>query len=210
MSVFNWSFEPSSEIPGNLTRPIPSVSTHKSSSEVHSSVRATIPRSPMMDEACQSCRYFGCESTLDTLDTQGPPQDIKCRGLWMAGREPHKGQEGKRTNTLGGLMVGELVARLLWGCWRHLARDPLGDTAVLSRSRSLCATPSGRGKVFGAHPGSTCCRLVSGFLFSQGLSFHLVTLCSFVRPQTPQSSPPGFDRHGQSSLIYASLTLARL
>lgn len=91
-------------------------------------------------------------------------------------------QEGKRTNTLGGLMVDELVARLLWGCWRHLARGPLGDTAVLSRSRSLCATPSGRGKVFGAHPGSTCCRLVSGFLFSQGLSFHLVTLRSFVRP----------------------------
>lgn len=139
MSVFNWSFEPSSEIPGNLTRPIPSVSTHKSSSEVHSSVRATIPRSPMMDEACQSCRYFGCESTLDTLDTQGPPQDIKCRGLWMAGREPHKGQEGKRTNTLGGLMVDELVARLLWGCWRHLARDPpRGHSSAKQEQKSLC------------------------------------------------------------------------
>lgn len=114
-------------------------------------------------------------------------------------------QEGEHTSTVGGLRVDVLVTRLLWGSWRHLAHEPLGDTAVLSRRRCLCATPGGWGKVFGAQPGSTCCRLVSGFLFSQGLSFHLVALHTFVLPQTPQSSPRGFDRHGQSSLIYATL-----
>lgn len=91
-----------------------------------------------MDGACQSCRYFGCESTLGT---QGPPQHIKCCGLCMAGREAHKGQEGKHTNTVGGSMVDVLVARLLRGSWRHL--EPLGATAVLGRSRHLCATPGG-------------------------------------------------------------------
>lgn len=43
-----------------------------------------------------------------------------------------------------------------------------------------------------------------------GFIFHLVSLSlrSFVRAQTPQSSPRGFDTHGQSSLISATLTLA--
>lgn len=56
-----------------------------------------------MDEACQSCRYFGFESTLET---QSPPQCIKCRGPWMAGREAHRGQEGKHTSPVGGWMDG--------------------------------------------------------------------------------------------------------
>lgn len=48
-------------------------------------------------------------------------------------------QEGKRTNTLGGLMVDELVARLLWGCWRHLARDPpRGHSSAEQEQKSLC------------------------------------------------------------------------
>lgn len=93
-----------------------------------------------MDEACQSCRYFGCESTLGT---QGPPQDTRCHGLWMAGREAHKRQEGRLTITVGGLRVDVLVTGLLWGSSGHLAHEPLGDTAVLSRSRHLCATPGG-------------------------------------------------------------------
>lgn len=80
-----------------------------------------------MDETCQSCRYFGCEST------QGPPQDMECRGPWVAGREAHKRQEGKSTNTVGGLMVDVLVPPFPRGCWRHWAHEPLGDTAVLSR-----------------------------------------------------------------------------
>lgn len=52
-------------------------------------------------------------------------------------------QEGKHTNTVDGLRVDVLVIQLLWGSWRHLTHEPLGDIAVLSRSRCLCATPGG-------------------------------------------------------------------
>lgn len=150
-----------------------------------------------MDGACQSCRYCGCESALGT---QGPPQDIECHGLCMAGKEAHKWQEGKHTSTVGGLRVDVLVAQLLWGSWRHLAREPLGDTAVLSRRRYL----GGWGKVLGlsleAHASGWCL----GFYFPKD-SLSVLSPCAPLCSLRHCSSPRGFDRHGQSSLIYATL-----
>lgn len=62
---------------------------------------------------------------------------------WQEGKHTEGRKGSTQTPWVGGWMVFVLVALLLWGSWRHLAREPLGDKAVLSRNRHLCATPGG-------------------------------------------------------------------